>query len=477
MLIGLRAGALLAATATTRRNDVSAVVLWAACESGRRFVREQRAFAAMAVATTPKGNADERTLDASGFETNGYVFTGHAIAGLEQLSMEAIESPTFKQVLVLDRVELPNRRSVYSRWQASGVHVEYAMVPDYAELMEPRWLSKRPAAAFGTIARWVAAMGADRSAKRSMVAPPVDASVSIAPGVTESAMWYDADCLRFGVLTTPDGALSSHVVILVTSSLGYRVGPNRMNVAAAREFAALGMATFRMDLVGGGETRSGASRAASGPYDLDSIDDIHLAIEHLKRLGYRHVALSGICAGAFMAWHAALTAGGVSHLILVNPATFVPIRYDVDDYMKMRQEPPSSTVHRLRDGGKGIARSVATLSGKAARRIATVGAKYIRARLPVAALQPSLATRLNALGSRGTRTSMIFSADDPGAGEMRLQLGPKLRQLQRKKYLTTTYIAGSDHSFTSRWARGALIDAMAHELSSSFRKYDEVNSD
>lgn len=315
VLLGIRAGALLAVTAAAGRSDVSGIVLWAPCESGRRFVREQKAFATIASVTATAGSAHDRKIGARGFDANGYVFTDDTVAGLEALEMEAIESPSFSRVLVLDRAELPSKRSAPNRWHASGVRVDYAAVSGYSELMEPHWLSKRPRDAFEIITGWVGSDGEDWPANVPVDALPPETSASIAPGITEFATWYDADRIRFGVLTTPGQVSPSHVVILITSSLGYRIGPNRMNVAAAREFASLGIATFQMDLAGGGETRSCASKAVAAPYDLDSMADVRLAVEFLKRQGYSHIALAGICAGAFMAWHAAWTVGGVSHVI------------------------------------------------------------------------------------------------------------------------------------------------------------------
>jgi alpha/beta superfamily hydrolase len=124
VVVGLRAGALLAAAAASTRDDVAALVLWAPCPSGKSFIREQRAFARLAHVSASSHALPDAQWGASGFEANGYVFTDDTIAGLSTLHLRSVTLRSVTKVLVLDREEAPIRDAFPDVWGRTGITVE-----------------------------------------------------------------------------------------------------------------------------------------------------------------------------------------------------------------------------------------------------------------------------------------------------------------------------------------------------------------
>jgi dienelactone hydrolase len=461
VLVGLRAGALLASAVASTREDVTALALWAPSLSGKLFLREQRAFSSMAHVTTARRGMAEGQWGTRGFEANGYVFTDDTIAELTKLDVKSMDLPGVTDILLLDREEAPVRDAFPDAWRRPGVAVQTESIPGYAEFMEPPWLAVSPDSAIQKIASW-----AQRLTHQSVPPVPVEAkrglsSAVVQPNVTETPIWLDDHGQHFGILTEPANGPASHAIILITSTFGYRIGPNRMNVAAARRFAAMGIATLRFDLSDTGDSRAQDFARAKIPYDLSAIEDVKRASRFLTRRGYHGIALGGVCAGAFMAWYTGLMTDEISQLVLVNPETFRPIRYELRDHQKMLQGMSGwrEVLRRERNPLRLARAAVARV-----RTVSKIGWEHVAARLPFALVPSSLAARINTVGTRGTKLSIIYSSDDLGIEEFHRQLGPNLRRHEQRGYLRMSYIEGADHSFTPRWATQALIDRMAQEL-------------
>jgi pimeloyl-ACP methyl ester carboxylesterase len=94
---------------------------------------------------------------------------------------------------------------------------------------------------------------------------------------------------------------------------GYRIGPHRMFVTAARRLARKGYPALRFDFRGRGDSEGDAGRASIA----SMISDTAPAIAFLQReTGVCRVALLGICSGCKVAMGAGLSNPAVSALVL-----------------------------------------------------------------------------------------------------------------------------------------------------------------
>jgi uncharacterized protein len=146
--------------------------------------------------------------------------------------------------------------------------------------------------------------------------------------MTERPVSFDSDGLRlFGVLGLPDGSPKSGLVLIHGWS-GYRIGPNRILVQAARAFNNAGVATLRFDLRGRGESEGDMMQT-----DLDGmIADACRAVDVLiAEVTLTDVGLLGMCSGANVAIGAGTLRSDVRNLLLWSVFTFQPQRKRTDD--------------------------------------------------------------------------------------------------------------------------------------------------
>jgi pimeloyl-ACP methyl ester carboxylesterase len=96
-----------------------------------------------------------------------------------------------------------------------------------------------------------------------------------------------------GILAAPESGLAEMAVVMVHGWGGSRQGPHDMITAFARGFARAGIASFRFDLRGRGES-DGSPESASLP---TMADDLVAAVAACRERGYRKIVLWGICSG------------------------------------------------------------------------------------------------------------------------------------------------------------------------------------
>lgn len=119
-LLGLRIGATLAALTAPVEPFVRAVALWDPCVSGRTFVREQRALAALSLRRAGSGVNPSSLERDGGAELLGWVLGPKTRAELETLSLAGLRPPV-PRCLVLPRDDRPAPRDLASWRAAPGV--------------------------------------------------------------------------------------------------------------------------------------------------------------------------------------------------------------------------------------------------------------------------------------------------------------------------------------------------------------------
>lgn len=144
---------------------------------------------------------------------------------------------------------------------------------------------------------------------------------------TELACSFQSGCTLTGVYTPalntdePDtGALNKEAqapcALYITAGLLHHVGPTRLHVELARTLSGQGVAGFRFDLSGAGDSETGSL----GGYFMDrSVTEIKDAMAYLQtEIGHQHFVLVGLCSGADDALATAQQDERVSGLVLLN---------------------------------------------------------------------------------------------------------------------------------------------------------------
>lgn len=205
-------------------------------------------------------------------------------------------------------------------------------------------------------------------------------------------------------------------------------------------------------------------------YSDAHVADTIAAVDHASELSAGRVILVGRCSGGYAALQAAVKRDRVAELVIVNTQRFVWDK-DEDVATAVRYGHRSvgnfgatllkrDTLLRLVRGqlnvgqaGRYILRSLTT---KASRRLAPfMGGLSKHARM-----HRDVHRQFRMLEQRGTRVSMLFSADDAGLKEFRAYFGERGQRLGNYRLVTMDLIPDADHNFTHRGARERLLAAL-----------------
>jgi alpha-beta hydrolase superfamily lysophospholipase len=336
--IGIGLGGLLAwRSVACFSAPIDDLVLWAVPARGRTLVRELRAFSRLEVARVEENDNRATELPADMLSVNGYVLSTETVEALGRLNLDelALPDPTCRRVLALGRDKRAVDTDLRDILQRSGVQLEVAEGEGYAAMMIEPQESRPPRAVFDRVSTWIAharsVYGAGHSTQD--VTPGLvevtDVAELIVDGVPIRELPFTVDQPfgdLFGILAEPCGAPVDMTAVLLNAGPQRRIGPNRMWVETARRWAALGVATARIDLAGLGDADGDALRFTDTAafYTGEFVDQVRAAMDELESRGLsRRFVLMGLCAGAFWSAHTALVDERVASLYLLNPRALV----------------------------------------------------------------------------------------------------------------------------------------------------------
>lgn len=113
----------------------------------------------------------------------------------------------------------------------------------------------------------------------------------------QTAVMFGPQKALVGVLTEPDVVRpGAPIMLLFNSGLLPRQGPHRMNVRIARDLTSIGIASFRFDLSGLGDSQSVGSESGSLAQALRDVQSAMDWLEHTR--GAKRFLVFGVCSGA-----------------------------------------------------------------------------------------------------------------------------------------------------------------------------------
>ena len=430
-LIGARLGATLALL-EAEALAVERVVAWAPVISGRRYVK-----ATQLLGTEVPQQADP--LDPPGtIVSTGSVFSRASLDELAGLSLEGLSLPSRQRTLVLDAPSARTERWVMSL-RERGADVEYRTLLGGEQALEtPPELGSVPEPIIEAISAWVGSVS-------QRPGPPARRARSTASFVWRGTRIHEeissfGESGYVGVLSSPphpDPARST--LVLLNGGSESHVGPGRAWVEYARDLAALGYRSVRVDLRGWGESPDGG-RAPGRPYDLRGVQDTIEIARALGQCGHPRVVLMGLCASAWIALRAVVCAAPVVGAIALNPQMYWqpgdPVEIDWDQ-IRARREREIRTIQR---GQRWHAWDVLDVLGH----------------------HHPAASWLEALSAIGVPVRLLFSERDDGLLFLEQRLSRRLRRVVDGGRVTVRELAGVDHPMHRAWMR-PLVAAALHE--------------
>ena len=271
-----------------------------------------------------------------------------------------------------------------------------------------------------------------------------------------------------GVYCEPRGETRRNVcAIFLNSGLVHHVGPNRLYVRLAREFASIGVSSIRFDLSGVGDS---GTAAADADTILEQVQqDVAAAIDHAFSNGATGVVLLGICSGADNSFVTAVRDERVVGIVLIDPNMYRTTTFYLHHIRKRILR--GRTWLNLVSGPHSIPNRLAALrkqASAAAESTPAVSVFLAPTRLPPI---EEMRQQLSTLIERDTRMLYIFSGGLEWRYNHRRQLFHAFPGLDWKGRMQLEYYAAADHTFSRVDHQRILIQTIREWLlSSSFRE-------
>jgi alpha-beta hydrolase superfamily lysophospholipase len=328
-VVGMRMGATLAA-AQLARDPVDALVLWDPCPSGRAYLREHRALQAFSLETEGKTDGS--------VETPGFLYLAETVRELSPLNIAKTTGDLASRVLLLTRPDRARSIPLDERL-GTGLHIQRDEAIGQFELLNvPTREGQVPEQMVDRIVAWLSETV--DPVDRPVNAPPVRKAVvgynDQRQAIVESAIRIGSAGL-FGIMTEVEDGRVGPIVVCLNTSLERRIGPSRMWVDLARQWARAGARVLRVEISGVGDSGVHPGQVPFVIHPPEALDDISEIINAMSAAESADVVLVGLCSGAYHALEGGLVLP-VRGICAVNPLfTFTPPEMSSGDIDPRRQ--------------------------------------------------------------------------------------------------------------------------------------------
>jgi len=472
--VGIGFGGLVAWRAAALGAPIDDLVLWATPGRGRALVRQLSVFSKLEVSRFFEGLEVPPPLAAGELEAAGFLLSAETVSELEALDLASLPlpDPATRRVLLLERDGIAVDATLREAIEEQGVQCVVARGPGYAAMTSHPQHAEPPLEVIDRVMGWLDAVSAPLHAPAgaSRAGAPTSAVMAVGSGasVRESPFIVEQPFGTIsGILTEPVGAREEGLcAVFLNAGAVRRVGPSRMWVEASRRWAARGVPALRLDVEGIGDADGDATPYIedAGLYVPELVPQVRAALDLLERRGVgERFVLTGLCAGAYWSFHAALQDARVSAALMVNPRALIW------------------------DSSLGPARDFRRLLAPGAWRKVRKQASVARVRALVAwlLLAPSrwvsrrsggepgrsvigheIDQALDRLHRSGKPTLMLFSTDEPLDDE--LVRSGRMARIEQWDNVAVEHIRVRDHTLRPSWAQsqahGALDRALEREL-------------
>lgn len=477
-LIGVRFGATLAAL-YAQDHEVENLVMWAPIVSGKRYVRELKALSQAARLTANTGS--------EALEAVGCVYTQEALQAFSQIDLRQLDL-RYHQGLIVTSDLAPADDSLVNHLSSKGGTIQQVAQPGYEAMMAEPHATEVPHAALDFITTWFGDSGQPRAAT-GLALGNQSMPVQNSAGLRETIHSIGSQNELFGITTASVNVRPELPwIVILNGGSAHRVGSGRMHVQLARQFAALGFPSLRVDLGGLGDSLAESEAIENNSYASTAFRDVSAVCEYLTNLQPdRRIVLLGLCSGAYAAFQSAVQ---LPHPALLEAMLLNPLTFYWKDGMSIDDAPLdplrvwhfySSRIFNLTSwyrllGGKttlGITGVLRQLAGK------VLGAYGTVKRAPKA-VEPTpteiyghpkennLSADLARLATAGRKLSMFVAESDPGHFLLMKLARRRATQMIREGQLSCFTISEADHIFSTDTSRRNLATVLVQYLNKRF---------
>jgi hypothetical protein len=249
-------------------------------------------------------------------------------------------------------------------------------------------------------------------------------------------------------------------VVIATTGYDPMAGWGRVHVELARRLAAKGIASFRFDSAGAGESPEVPGRKKQVLYDKIQLEDIKLARERIRDEGLSgNVMIYGRCSGGYSAFRAAVEDPAWDACIAVNPYgfrwRFKGLPRSLKGYWGRLTAPDFKK--QLLSGELDIRAALQNIGIRALDRVAHPVSKVLPGFRGWAQLNAFVYKDFQTLADRGVQVTIVYSEGDEAQDSFNAHFrtdGSGLGDFPNAQF---QLIPDADHNVTPREAREKLL--------------------
>lgn len=478
-LAGFRFGATVAALAA-QRTEIESLALLAPAVSMRLFLREMSVLHQAWRHTAGFGEGDAITPPGAR-DIVGHRFNADAIEALGNLDLRKEPAPVVKRALLGHSGPRDPSYALAAHFEANGIEVASVAFENYAQVMQPPWMTVLPEALLNAATDWV-------SEGAASLAHVPESTVEPNPAiVTPSSIEYPLQVAQgrlFGMLCEPavrrTSAEQTPVVLIANTAATHHVGDGRFAVELGRQLAEQGYASLRVDAAGLGDSAGAPRSCVPGHTVMDETGaDLSLAVDWLAARGFRNIVVFGICAGAYAGLVAARLNRAVRGVVLVNPVSLgLPQGCTMQGASELQTGSPRAHLRSMMRANKWaqvirgevrLAPVLQTMWHHGVAQAQGVVASWTDDALCAGDTQSYQVRKLfKRLDADGVHMRLLFSPRDHSLDELYMHFGVNGRRLKRLSRARTLIFPSMDHEVLDRVAREQVVTMCQEFLHEAF---------
>jgi alpha-beta hydrolase superfamily lysophospholipase len=460
-VLGQGLGALLAIE-SEREINADALVVMAPAREGRAGVRELTAWSAILASFL----RIETEFAGAAVNVMGFTLSRPFTETLTALTLDRAPRADAPPALLLARADRAGDDDIAEALLSRGHALTRMPYEHYARFVAHQSTSEVPAEDFARIITYLKALG---GAEARSTAPASALTSDLAgPDFDERSLPFGTEGRLHGILCTPKGQPSRAVVVLVNSGYNTHTGWARMHVTIARALAARGIASYRIDCSGIGDSPLPPGVSSQLLYTEDQIADVRAALDAIAPLGLGPAMLSGRCSGAYASLQACARDPRVSGVIAINTLRLI---LDPRETFEQIMAAGSSSLadYRKRALSWPVLRDLLTFRLPLlpiARRVGRKLAGMLIAKIVPYTGTLTLAGRLRqavrdqaaSFVARDVKIILLYAENDGGRDEVIRYFGPE--PAGGYAHAEVRVVPGTEHNMTAPHAQAAILDAI-----------------
>jgi hypothetical protein len=444
--IGVRAGGLLALAA----GGFDGLVLWGVPATGRRYLREERAFHRLAARAYGDPPDDRLVLPSGAFEAGGFVYSAQTVAALAGVVPQELSADVLPpRALLIGRDGTPPPSALVEGLRKGGVQVTVSAARGLGDLLENAYQATISLEVTAAVLEWLPG----DEGREQIGAAAGAARIELSGGVRERPWVQQGGSGELsGIVCEPAGGAAPGASWTLFFNAGgiRRCGPNRLWTLAARALARSGTPSLRLDVrdVGDSDGTSEPHTDLDEMYAESSIDDAVLATDWVLAQGAGAVDVVGLCSGSFLGLQVSARRQ-VRRALLFNGLAFV---WDEDARVStMTSHIWASLLDRRRWSRLLTGRIDASALVRSIVRKVRLQASEVVARAKGRPPASVVALLFRRVALRGTVVHLVSSEGDPSIAYLE-------RQVPAAERPRLTILSGVDHTIRPVWAHPRVVE-------------------